>query len=122
MVIYNNKKFVYTAQFNLEYDQGVFNLVSCESKQCSLCSNNETKPTISKYLNNQYMLDNTCLACPDGWYFSSGRCFKVFDDSLKYDQAQSSCQSMNAYLAILNTNAKFDFVKSLIQDYSYFVK
>ena len=93
---------------------GVFSLVFGEEYQFGLCKSTDLKLNISKFLpNNQYMLDNNCMSCADGWFYSSERCFKIFEDFSNYDIAQSKCESYNGYLAILNNDAKFNFVKSL---------
>lgn len=71
------------------------------------------------------MLDDTCMSCDNGGRYFDSRCFKLFDkgDGFQtYSAAQSLCVNNNGYLAILNTKAKFDFVKSIISySQSYFV-
>ena len=114
--------FVYTKKFTLEFGPAAYSLVSCETNKCGLCNSNETQPALRKYIrNDQYILDNTCKSCADGWSFFDSWCFKTSDTDLTYEEAKSDCQSNNSYLAILNSDAKFDFVKSLIKDKSYFV-
>lgn len=106
-------------KFYLEFGSGAFNLVSCETNKCGVCKSNESKPLLSKYLrSDQYLVNNTCMTCRDGYYFSSGSCFKAFpikNDIIHIDEARSGCEADKASLAILNTDSKFEFVKLLVE-------
>ena len=104
-------------KFFLTFGNGFMKLVSCDTTTCGLCNDNSTNPeqVISKYLpNDQFMIDQTCVSCPTDWTPLNGRCYKGFSSSLSYNNSLADCKSKNASLAILNTNAKFNLVKSLL--------
>ena len=92
-------------------------LVSCDTTTCGLCNDNstDTEQVIRKYLpNDQFIVNQTCVSCPSDWSPLKGRCFKGFSSSFNYNNSLADCKSKNASLAILNTDDKFNLVKSLL--------
>ena len=105
------------AQFYLTFGNAFMKLVSCVSTPFGLCASKEAQPSqsVNKYLpNDQFWIDNTCTSCPAGWTSLNGRCYRYFAGPLTQSAAQSDCQAKNSTLATLNTQAKFDLVKSLV--------
>ena len=103
--------------FYLTFFNAVLKLVSCATKPYGLCAGREVDPSLNmkNYLpNDQLWIGGTCVSCPAGWTELNGRCFQRFNSSLAYDAAQSACNAKNASLAILNSIAKFNLVKSMI--------
>lgn len=105
------------AQFYLTFGNAFMKLVSCAATPFGMCAGTEADPSaiLNKYLpNDQYWIGGSCASCPAGWTALNGRCYQRFSFSGAYDASQSNCQSKNASLAVLNTDAKFNLAKSLI--------
>ena len=60
----------------------------------------------------QYFV-NRCTACPSGYNFNLGKCFKVSASSVNYNSAKTQCTNDNAKLAMANSDAKFSYLQSL---------
>lgn len=117
ITINNGKVFVDAIEFYLIFGNSSLKLTSCASTLFGVCAGTEADPAsnINKYLpNDQYWIGGGCVSCPAGWSGLNGKCFQRFGSNFTYGAAQVDCQSKNASLAMLNTNAKFNLVKSLI--------
>lgn len=68
----------------------------------------------------QYFV-NRCSSCPSGFNYNLGKCFKLSTDSLQMGFAGMQCQNQNAELALPNSDAKFDYLKSLGSDNGFWV-
>ena len=104
-------------QFFISFGNAFLKLVSCAPANFGVCASTESDPSsaLAKYLpNDQYWIDGTVVSCPTGWTALNGRCYQRFGGVLAYDASQADCQSKNASLAILNTQAKFDSAKTLV--------
>lgn len=112
------------AQFHLTILKAYVKLVSCAANSYGLCASTEANPELimNKYLpNDQYWIGGTCVSCPTGWAAQNGRCFRLFDGPLDQPGAQFDCQAKNSTLANVNSQAKKDLIKSLIQSGVAFV-
>ena len=101
----------------MTFDDSFVKIQSCGSTTYGLCAGTEADPSsnMNKYLTNDlFWVGGTCVSCPSGWTQLNGNCFQAFTDKLAYDGAKASCEAKNASLANLNTEAKFNLVKSII--------
>ena len=109
-------------QFYLTFGSGFMKLVSCSTISYGMCSGTEPDPSsiINNYLSSdQYWINNLCVSCPDGWRGLNGKCFRKFQSvnaTIDYAASLAGCQSNNSSLAILNTEAKYNLVLSMIED------
>jgi hypothetical protein len=104
------------SQFYLTFGNGFTKLVSCASIAYGICNSTEADPSLnlSKYLpNNHYLIDDTGFDCPDGFTFKLGKCFMLSTDSLSYSAAKAQCTTFKAYLALANSQEKFNYLQSL---------
>merc|ERR1719208_454428 len=52
-------------------------------------------------------------ACPVGWSQFRGRCYKYFDNSVKWDDAREHCLSEEADLASIHSEEENDFLREI---------
>ena len=110
------------SQFYLTFGSGFMKLFSCSTLSYGMCSGTEPDPSsiINNYLSSdQYWINNLCVSCPDGWTGLNGKCFRKFQSvnaTIDYAASLAGCQSNNSSLAILNTEAKYNLVLSMIED------
>ena len=63
-----------------------------------------------------YNCSQTITKCPPGWTSFNNNCFNVYKIALSFDSSIFYCasQSLNSYLADINSPKEFDFIKNNI--------
>ena len=60
-------------------------------------------------------------ACPSGWGRHENRCYLLVSTPSKFEPALTDCKSKNATLVSINTESKYNFIKSFKNGQSIFV-
>jgi hypothetical protein len=67
-------------------------------------------------------IELTCVVCPAEWISFRSKCYRVFNSSKTWDEAQSQCQSYGGDLVSVKVQSDFDIVSYFYLQYTDYQK
>ncbi|XP_078688578.1 polycystin family receptor for egg jelly-like isoform X2 [Branchiostoma floridae x Branchiostoma belcheri] len=100
----------------------VFGQASRAEYQCNAVATTTSPSTVATTTTPSTTATTTVpgTECPAGWSLFSGKCYKVFTDTVAYSQARQVCIDNGGSLAMVKNSEISSFMKTLSSDHKWF--